>query len=61
MRLVAPYYGDLAPPGGQPGEPYSNLWDYEVNISYKFIQEPLDLSFIRKKSIFFLKNYFKHN
>ncbi|XP_023341862.1 uncharacterized protein LOC111711691 isoform X3 [Eurytemora carolleeae] len=30
VRLVAPYYGDLAPPGGQPGEPYSNLWDYEV-------------------------------
>ncbi len=30
MEVVAPYFGDPPPPGGQPGMPYPGLWDYEV-------------------------------
>ena len=30
LKIVSPYYGDPAPPGGKQGQPFSNLWDYEV-------------------------------
>jgi len=30
ISIVAPFYDDPAPPGGQPGQPYFKLWDYEV-------------------------------
>ena len=31
VSIVAPFYDDPAPPGGQPGQPYFKLWDYEVH------------------------------
>lgn len=30
ISITAPYFGDPAPPGGNPGEGYFKLWDYEV-------------------------------
>ena len=30
IRVDAPFYGDPPPPGGEPGQPYDKLWDYEV-------------------------------
>jgi len=30
VEIEAGFYGDPAPPGGRPGEPFFKLWDYEV-------------------------------
>ena len=30
MSVQAPYWADPAPPGGQPGQAYFGLWEYEV-------------------------------
>ena len=30
ISVSAPFYGDPAPPGGQTGQAYFGLWDYEV-------------------------------
>ena len=30
VRIEAPYFNDLAPPGGKAGEAFFKLWDYEV-------------------------------
>lgn len=30
IRVKAPFFNDPGNPGGQPGEPFNGLWDYEV-------------------------------
>jgi len=30
LRISAPFYNDPAPPGGQPGQAFFKLWEYEV-------------------------------
>ena len=30
VRIEAPYFNDLAPPGSKAGEAFFKLWDYEV-------------------------------
>ena len=29
MRVTAPFFNDPGNPGGEPGQPFQNLWEYE--------------------------------
>lgn len=31
IRVDAPFFNDPGNPGGQPGQPFDGLWDYEGN------------------------------
>ena len=41
--VVAPYFGDPAPPGGKYGRPYTHLWNYEA----------VELFFLNKRNQYF--------
>ena len=36
IRVNAPFFNDPGNPGGQPGQPFDGLWDYEGNHSLTF-------------------------
>lgn len=38
FRVNAPFFNDPGNPGGEPGQPFQNLWDYEGKV-YRFQQQ----------------------
>lgn len=34
IRVDAPFFNDPGNPGGEPGQPFNGLWDYEGNFMF---------------------------